>query len=308
MDKSILDMCCGSRMFWFDRADPRAVFVDIRSESHTLCDGRNLDIRPDIVADFRQLPFADGTFQIVVFDPPHLTHCGPEGWQGKKYGILSKSWKNDLTKGFAEAFRVLRAGGVLIFKWNEVHIPTRDIIKLSPVPPIFGHPSGKRANTNWVCFQKPGEIAQLEAAEVRDSDIIRDANRYRFLRDEDSWGEDSNSWDVETRTGLISSENLMELRLDHFDAAIDTRMAASDIPFLNPVTSVLSTEDSKLKQRAEATIKGGQKPLPRHVFSMLVNELRDAPAIGCKRQLIIGVLNRHGVIAESVQLDPPATE
>ncbi|QHB32965.1 class I SAM-dependent methyltransferase [Yersinia canariae] len=164
-------MCCGSRMFWFDRADPRAVFVDIRSESHTLCDGRNLDIRPDIVADFRQLPFADNTFQIVVFDPPHLTHCGPEGWQGKKYGILSKSWKDDLTKGFAEAFRVLRAGGVLIFKWNEVHIPTRDIIKLSPVPPIFGHPSGKRANTNWVCFQKPGENLMAKFALATSSDI-----------------------------------------------------------------------------------------------------------------------------------------
>ncbi|HHX0692142.1 TPA: class I SAM-dependent methyltransferase [Yersinia enterocolitica] len=167
MNKTILYMCCGSRMFWFDRADPRAVFVDIRAESHILCDGRKLEIAPDLVADFRQLPFADNTFQIVVFDPPHLTHCGPEGWQGKKYGILSKSWKDDLTKGFAEAFRVLRAGGVLIFKWNEVHIPTRDIIKLSPVPPIFGHPSGKRANTNWVCFQKPGEnlIAQLESAQ-----------------------------------------------------------------------------------------------------------------------------------------------
>lgn len=64
-------------------------------------------------------------------------------------------------------------GGVLIFKWNEVHIPTRDIIKLSPVPPIFGHPSGKRANTNWVCFQKPGEnlMAQLEAAEAQIKDM-----------------------------------------------------------------------------------------------------------------------------------------
>ncbi|MGM7943619.1 hypothetical protein [Yersinia enterocolitica] len=48
--------------------------------------------------------------------------------------------------------------------------------------------------------------------------------------------------------------------------------------------------------------------IPRHIFSMLVNELRDVPAIGCKRQLIIGVLNRHGVIAESVQLDPPANK
>ncbi|HFT8251265.1 TPA: polyphosphate kinase [Yersinia enterocolitica] len=48
--------------------------------------------------------------------------------------------------------------------------------------------------------------------------------------------------------------------------------------------------------------------LPRHVFSMLVNELRDVPAIGCKRELIIGVLNRHGVTAEPVQCDPPAAE
>jgi hypothetical protein len=70
------------------------------------------------------------------------------------------------------------------------------------------------------------------------ADIIRDANRYRFLRDEDAWGEDSDSWDCDTRTGLISSENLMGgLSPDHFDDAIDARMAASDIPFLNPATA-----------------------------------------------------------------------
>ncbi|EOI6457456.1 hypothetical protein ACMU59_004196 [Yersinia enterocolitica] len=40
--------------------------------------------------------------------------------------------------------------------------------------------------------------------------------------------------------------------------------------------------------------------LPRHIYSMLVNELRDVPAIGCKRELIVSVLNRHGVIAEPV--------
>ncbi|CQI88953.1 Uncharacterised protein [Yersinia rohdei] len=111
-------------------------------------------------------------------------------------------------------------------------------------------------NAKFIAAANPSVVlallAKLEAAEIVNSDVIRDANRYRFLRDEDSWGEDSNSWDVETRTGLISSENLMELRLDHFDAAIDARMAASDIPFLNPVTSALSAEDSQWKQRAEA--------------------------------------------------------
>ncbi|MFS7304936.1 hypothetical protein [Rahnella inusitata] len=93
-------------------------------------------------------------------------------------------------------------------------------------------------------------IRELKGEQVPmsiDADIIRDANRYRFLRDEDSWGEDSDSWDVETRTGLISSENLMELRLDHFDAAIDARMAASDIPFLNPVTTQQKPVISKEK-------------------------------------------------------------
>lgn len=84
------------------------------------------------------------------------------------------------------------------------------------------------------------ELIKLKGEQVPaaiDADIIRDANRYRFLRDEDAWGEDSDSWDVETRTGLISSENLMGgLSPDHFDAAVDARMAASDIPFLNPTT------------------------------------------------------------------------
>lgn len=54
-EQTILDMCCGSRMFWFDKQDPRAGFADIRSEQHTLCDGRSLVISPDIIADFRAL-------------------------------------------------------------------------------------------------------------------------------------------------------------------------------------------------------------------------------------------------------------
>ncbi|EII1515251.1 SAM-dependent methyltransferase, partial [Escherichia coli] len=32
---AILDMCCGSRMFWFDKKDDRAIFSDIRKEEHT---------------------------------------------------------------------------------------------------------------------------------------------------------------------------------------------------------------------------------------------------------------------------------
>ncbi len=39
---TILDMCCGSRMFWFDKSDERAIFSDIRKEGYTLRNGRRL--------------------------------------------------------------------------------------------------------------------------------------------------------------------------------------------------------------------------------------------------------------------------
>lgn len=87
---TILDMCCGSRMFWFDKNDDLAIFSDIRKEEHTLCDGRRLIISPDLIADFRALPFADASFSMVIFDPPHLERVGDNAWMGKKYGWLNK--------------------------------------------------------------------------------------------------------------------------------------------------------------------------------------------------------------------------
>ena len=45
MEKTILDMCCGSRMFYFDKQDPNVLFADLRVDHDTLCDGRKLDIK-----------------------------------------------------------------------------------------------------------------------------------------------------------------------------------------------------------------------------------------------------------------------
>lgn len=152
---TILDMCCGSRMFWFDKQDKRAVFSDIRAEEHTLCDGRHLVISPDVIADFRALPFAENTFPVVVFDPPHLERVGDDARMGKKYGRLNKdSWRDDLRAGFAEAFRVLRPHGVLIFKWNETQIPVSQILALTDVKPIIGQRTGKNDKTHWIIFVK----------------------------------------------------------------------------------------------------------------------------------------------------------
>ncbi|AXF76098.1 class I SAM-dependent methyltransferase [Erwinia tracheiphila] len=153
--RPILDMCCGSRMFWLNKSDPRAVFTDIRSESHTLCDGRPLHISPDIIADFRALPFADNSFSQVVFDPPHLVRVGEKAWMGKKYGRLNReTWQDDIRQGFGEAFRVLRPQGTLIFKWNETQIPASQIIALTDQEPTIWQRTGKADKTHWILFIK----------------------------------------------------------------------------------------------------------------------------------------------------------
>lgn len=151
-NKKILDPCCGSRMFWFDRTNPLALFGDIRTESHILCDGRALEISPDMDMDFRNMPFDSGTFKLVVFDPPHLKSAGKESWMAKKYGVLNDDWREDLRRGFSECFRVLATDGVLIFKWNEIQIKTNEVLSLTDRAPLFGHRSGKQSGTHWICF------------------------------------------------------------------------------------------------------------------------------------------------------------
>ena len=141
-------------MFYFDKADDRVVFGDIRRESHTLCDGRALEVNPDEIMDFRDLPYEDGAFRVVVFDPPHLLRVGKTSWTFKKYGGLLTTWREDLAAGFAEAFRVLADDGVLIFKWNEDQIPVSQILALTPHRPLVGHRSGRTGKTHWIAFLK----------------------------------------------------------------------------------------------------------------------------------------------------------
>lgn len=106
-NKKILDACCGSRMFWFDKNHPNAIFADIREEKEILCDGRKLEVHPDVISDFTNMIFEDSSFKLVVFDPPHLS-SGKNSWLYKKYGVLPKNWKEVFTKAFAECFRVLK--------------------------------------------------------------------------------------------------------------------------------------------------------------------------------------------------------
>lgn len=150
--KRILDPCCGSRMFWFDKENVDVIFMDNRELEDTLCDGRKLIIKPDIIADFRDMPFDDESFYLVVFDPPHLIKAGNNSWLAKKYGKLDESnWQNDIAKGFNECMRVLKPNGTLIFKWNEEQIKLWEILKVIGYKPLFGN---RRSKTHWLVFMK----------------------------------------------------------------------------------------------------------------------------------------------------------
>jgi ubiquinone/menaquinone biosynthesis C-methylase UbiE len=158
----VLDACCGSRMMWFDKSNPLATFCDIRQETITVTDRthrpdgtRTIEIKPDSINDFRDMPFSENSFNLVAFDPPHLERAGNKSWLAAKYGKLSDNWREDLSQGFSECFRVLKPGGTLVFKWNETQIKVSEIIKLSPFPPLFGQVSGRKGMTHWLVFMKP---------------------------------------------------------------------------------------------------------------------------------------------------------
>lgn len=149
--KSILDVCCGSKMFYFDKNNEDVCFMDKRALTDILCDGRILEIKPDIVADFKNIPFEKNSFYIVIFDPPHLIRAGENSWLAKKYGILPKNWQEEIKKGFNECMRVLKPNGVLIFKWNEEQIKLKEVLNCFSEKPLIGD---KRNKTHWLIFYK----------------------------------------------------------------------------------------------------------------------------------------------------------
>lgn len=164
-DKKILDVTCGDRTIWFDKHNENTIYCDKRYEDWEGDFGnalnnngrkkhRHLEIHPDIQCDFTDLPFDDDSFSLVVFDPPHILNLTEKSWMRKSYGTLEDGWQTMIHNGFWECMRVLKADGVLIFKWSDISISTREVIKVIGKEPLFGHRSGKKMNTHWMCFMK----------------------------------------------------------------------------------------------------------------------------------------------------------
>lgn len=154
----ILDPCCGSRMFYFDKQNPQVLFCDIRSGVDKLMDSgkKRLVIEPDMVADVTALPFDDNMFPLIVLDPPHLV--------GSKAGVMTEYYgslpsvpaaREFIRQSFAECWRVLAPNGTLVFKWFEHKLSVREIIELAPCEPVFGSKRPGKSKTHWLVFFKP---------------------------------------------------------------------------------------------------------------------------------------------------------
>lgn len=161
---AVVDVCCGPRMMWFEASDGRALFLDKRQamipgDRGTVKTRGRVDrfVAPDVLADFTKLPFADNSFHLVAFDPPHMLQyragAAGKGILPSVYGTLRSGWPEQLRGGFAECFRVLKPNGVLVFKWSEVNIPVSQILLATPHKPLFGDRRGK--HTHWITFMKP---------------------------------------------------------------------------------------------------------------------------------------------------------
>lgn len=153
-EKFILDACCGGRMFWFNKKHPNTLYCDLRKEKKGFIKSiPNFEVNPDEIVDFRNMPFDDKSFKLVIFDPPHIKRLGPNGIFARKYGKLESDWREYIKKGFDECWRVLEDYGVLIFKWSEYEIKTKEVLKIIKKEPLIGHPTS-RGGTHWFTFMK----------------------------------------------------------------------------------------------------------------------------------------------------------
>jgi len=154
----ILDATAGFRGIWFQKNHPFVTFMDKREGSFRfsdICDyklsrDRTYKVKPDVVSEWKDTPFPDNHFDMVVFDPPHLIvdREKKKGAMTQAYGCLYKdNWKKELREGIKKLFDVLKPEGIFILKWCENSVKVEDIIDLCPYPPLFGSNTKSKGHT-----------------------------------------------------------------------------------------------------------------------------------------------------------------
>jgi hypothetical protein len=110
---TVLDSTYGKGMFW---NGPTPVEVTSLDRNPARC--------PQVVGDFTALPFADGSFDLCIFDPPYQWDMGRG--KGSIIGTLFGTYRSErearetVQLGAAEAWRVARLG-VIVKVQNYIH-------------------------------------------------------------------------------------------------------------------------------------------------------------------------------------------
>jgi hypothetical protein len=128
----IVDCTAAGRMMWTDKQHRGTIYVDRRIEPPGTIECRpNWCVQPDVVASFTRLPFADSTFHLALYDPPHIVRTTPsKSFLRVKYGTLGSDWKQVLRAGFDEAMRVVKPGGLVIVKWSGTKPSAAEVLTL----------------------------------------------------------------------------------------------------------------------------------------------------------------------------------
>lgn len=160
----ILDSTASSRSIWYQKNNPFTVFMDKRKGKEYACSEniskekhRIIRIFPDVQAQWQNIPFKNNSFDMVIWDPPHLFRNKDANLSlmSKRYGVFyNDEWKLIIETSVIELFRVLKTQGIFILKWCEVDKDVNEILKLMPYDPMFGTRTGQRNNTYWICFIK----------------------------------------------------------------------------------------------------------------------------------------------------------
>jgi SAM-dependent methyltransferase len=174
--RRILDATINSGRFWQGSKRP-VVGLDIERRH-----------RPSLVADNTAMPFRDASFDVVVYDPPHIPNQGKDNQKdfGLRFGLVLRSSKENhytFTHTFPpflqEANRVLRPEGILLakitdyvhhhrYQWAHIELinaarnvgfmPCDCIVKIRKGPIIdpkwkTAHHS-RRQHSYWLIFRK----------------------------------------------------------------------------------------------------------------------------------------------------------
>jgi len=165
MTMKILDATAGFRGIWYQKNHPYVTFMDKRnvrgrSSNKKIASQRKFKINPDVISEWKDAPFPNDYFDMIIFDPPHLIISRDHGKLSsmqKQYGYLYKdNWKQEIKNGVKKLFDCLKDDGIFILKWCENNAKIEDVLKLFPYKPLFGSNTKSKGHTQnfWIVFIK----------------------------------------------------------------------------------------------------------------------------------------------------------